>query len=162
MLRALGIEYMVTGSYASSMQGAPRSTHDLDLVVALPDEASSARLAAAFPAPDFYVDRDAVRAAVRSRRMFNVLDARTGEKVDFWLLTDEAFDRSRFARRRAEALPGGGPPIDVSRSEDTILMKLCWTKLAGGSEKHFTDALRVGPLEIEALWVRLKAEAQVL
>lgn len=30
-----GIQYMVTGSVASSLQGEPRSTHDIDLVVAV-------------------------------------------------------------------------------------------------------------------------------
>jgi hypothetical protein len=34
-LEQLGIEYMVTGSIASSMQGEPRSTHDIDIVVDL-------------------------------------------------------------------------------------------------------------------------------
>ncbi len=29
------IEYMVTGSIASSLQGEPRSTHDTDIVVAV-------------------------------------------------------------------------------------------------------------------------------
>ncbi len=28
------IEYMITGSIASSLQGEPRATHDLDVVVA--------------------------------------------------------------------------------------------------------------------------------
>jgi predicted nucleotidyltransferase len=32
-LEGAGIEYMATGSVASSMQGEPRSTHDIDLVV---------------------------------------------------------------------------------------------------------------------------------
>lgn len=35
-LEQLEIEYMVTGSIVSSMQGDPRSTHDIDIVVNLP------------------------------------------------------------------------------------------------------------------------------
>ena len=34
-LSSLGVDYMVTGSVASSIQGEPRSTHDVDLVVAI-------------------------------------------------------------------------------------------------------------------------------
>lgn len=34
-LEDVRIEYMVTGSVASSLQGEPRSTHDIDLVVAI-------------------------------------------------------------------------------------------------------------------------------
>ena len=33
VLDGAGIEYMVTGSIASSLQGEPRTTHDVDLVV---------------------------------------------------------------------------------------------------------------------------------
>ena len=32
-LERIDIDYMVTGSLASSMQGEPRSTHDIDLVI---------------------------------------------------------------------------------------------------------------------------------
>ena len=34
-LEATGTPYMLTGSYASSLQGEPRLTHDIDLVVAI-------------------------------------------------------------------------------------------------------------------------------
>ena len=36
-----------------------------------------------------------------------------------------------------------GVPLRVSCPEDTILMKLRWAELSGGSEKQFGDALRV-------------------
>ncbi len=32
--------------------------------------------------------------------------------------------------------------MKILNTEDTILMKLRWAKLSGGSEKQFTDALR--------------------
>ena len=73
--------------------------------------------------------------------MFNLIQTTTGDKVDFWPLTGEAFDRRRFARRRVvEAL---GLRLSVSSPEDTILMKLRWSKASGGSEKQLVDALRV-------------------
>ncbi|MEK7474265.1 MAG: hypothetical protein AAB152_01405 [Candidatus Coatesbacteria bacterium] len=46
-LESEGIPHFVTGSIASSLQGEPRATHDIDLVVALP-EAAIAKMAAAF------------------------------------------------------------------------------------------------------------------
>jgi hypothetical protein len=85
-LRRLQIPFMVTGSIASSLQGEPRSTHDIDLVVFLPTDAIPG-LAAAFPEPDYYLDPESARHAIRERRSFN-LDLMTGDKVDFWLLTD--------------------------------------------------------------------------
>jgi hypothetical protein len=38
VLDAQGVPYMITGSYVSSFQGAPRATHDIDLVVAIPPD----------------------------------------------------------------------------------------------------------------------------
>ena len=81
------------------MQGEPRSTHDIDLVVAL-TEAAAAKLVKAFPAPAFYLAEEAIRDAVRRQSMFNLLSLDEGEKVDFWLLTEGPFDQSRFARKR--------------------------------------------------------------
>src|SRR5438105_335875 len=66
VLTALHVDYLLTGSLASSAQGEPRSTHDIDLVVALPPEVIP-QLAAAFPPPDFYLSADAIRDAVRHR-----------------------------------------------------------------------------------------------
>lgn len=51
-LDLLDIDYMVTGSIASSMQGEPRLTHDIDLVVHL-SAAQVPQLLQAFPQPDF-------------------------------------------------------------------------------------------------------------
>src|SRR5947209_13133097 len=61
-LNRLGIPYMLTGSLASSMQGVPRSTHDIDLVVALASEQIDA-LVAAFGEPDYYLSREAIQDA---------------------------------------------------------------------------------------------------
>jgi len=168
------VPYMLTGSYASSIQGEPRLTHDIDLVVAI-TSAAARELIAAFPGPDYYLDETAIADAIRRKGQFNLLDALGGDKVDFWILTDEPFDQSRFSRRYAE--PFLGQQIYVSRPDDTILMKLQWAKMSGGSEKQFHDAMSVyelqfasldrpymeqwaSKLDIEDLWERLKREAQ--
>lgn len=73
--------------------------------------------------------------------MFNVIDLHKGNELDFWLLTDDAFDQAHFGQRYVEVFEG--EPLLVSRPEDTILMKLRWAAMQGGSQKQFTDALRV-------------------
>lgn len=169
----LAIDYMVTGSYASSLQGEPRLTHDIDLVVAL--TASDAdKLIEVFSDPDFYLSPDAMRDAIARRGMFNVIHTESGYKIDFWILTDLPFDASRFARKRLET--AWGIALRVSTPEDTILAKLRWAKDSGGSEKQFTDALRVyelqaplldmayleawaNRLDVAEFWARVKAEA---
>ena len=142
-LRQAGIEHMLTGSVVSSLQGEPRATHDIDVVISI--RGTSAQMAGAlktaFPEPDYFLDEDAARAAITARTMFNMIDAREGDKVDFWMLTDEEFDQRRFARRITEDFEGA--TLVVSRPEDTILGKLKWSAMSGGSEKQFTDALRV-------------------
>jgi hypothetical protein len=147
-LESLGIDYMITGSVASSMQGEPRSTHDIDIVVNLA-ASTVPQLLQAFPEPEFYLAEQAVRDALRQRSMFNLLQMAGGEKIDFWILTDEPFDQSRFARKLTEDVLG--LRLKVSAPEDTILMKLRWAKLVGGSEKQFTDALRVFEVQREKL-----------
>jgi len=169
-----GIQYMITGSVVSSLQGEPRSTHDIDIVVAI-KSSNVRKFIEAFPPSDFYLDKDSIRDAINKESMFNLIDLKEGDKVDFWILTDEPFDQSRFSRRYSEEFMG--LEMQVSSPEDTILAKLRWAKLSGGSEKLFIDALRVyevqygkldinylehwaKKLDVESLWKRLIDEAE--
>lgn len=173
-LEEIGIPYMVTGSIASSLQGEPRLTHDIDILIAVEKDAIK-KLLEAFPPPDFYLSEEGIADAIKNRRMFNLIDSREGDKVDFWILTGEPFDQSRFSRRYTEDFIGSN--IEVSAPEDTILAKLRWAKLSGGSKKQFIDALRVyeiqfgkldfdymerwvKQLDIGSLWEKLKGEAE--
>lgn len=175
-LEEAGIEYMVTGSTASSLQGEPRLTHDIDIVAAI-DRSVVDRLMDAFPAPDFYLSRESILDAIDRQWTFNLLDVKGGGKVDFWMLTDEPFDRSRFARKYSEEVMGIG--MYVSSPEDTILAKLKWARESGGSEKQFVDALRVYEVQfaeldkdyleywakelgIESIWQKIKDEGEIL
>jgi hypothetical protein len=175
-LGAIGVDYMVTGSLASSLQGEPRSTHDIDMVVVVREPAIP-KLLDAFASPDYYLDEESLRGAVRSKGMFNLIDVKGGDKVDFWLLTEEPFDQSRFARKYTENIMG--MEMKVSSPEDSILMKLRWSKMSGGSQKQFIDALRiyevqfkkldhsyidkwVKQLSIDSEWQRLIKEAQIV
>ena len=169
-----GIQYMITGSLASSLQGEPRSTHDIDMVIAI-QKSKVQELIEAFPPPNFYLDEDSILDAINRQNMFNLIDVNVGDKVDFWILTEEPFDQSRFSRKISEEFMGF--KMQVSTPEDTILAKLRWAKLSGGSEKQFTDALRVyevqygklnidylkywvRKLDVESLWKRLVDEAE--
>ncbi len=177
VLDQAGIEYMITGSVASSLQGEPRSTHDIDMVVTI-EESKAPELAGAFPAPDFYLDEQSIVEAIAgppAQSMFNLIELDSGDKVDFWILSSQDFDRTRFSRRIRQEFEGF--EMQLSSPEDTILSKLRWAKLSGGSEKQFVDALGVyevqygkldldyldrwaKKLEVDCLWQRLKAEAQ--
>jgi hypothetical protein len=147
-LNLSGIEYMLTGSIVSSLQGEPRMSHDIDVVI----EATfgvAARIAETFSGPRYYCDPESIRDAIRTGGMFNLIDTETGDKIDFWTLTDSMFDLSRFARRIQVEL--FGQKIWVSSPEDTILAKLRWSKMCGESSKQLTDAFHVHELNVKNL-----------
>ncbi len=170
------IDYMVTGSIVSSLQGEPRATHDVDIVVSI-KESSIPALIEAFPPPKYYLDATSIKEAIECKSMFNLIDTEEGDKTDFWILTEEPFDKSRFDRKYEENVFGF--LMKISTPEDTILAKLRWAKLSGGSEKQFTDALRVyevqygildqsylknwvNQLQVNELWNKLINEATPL
>jgi hypothetical protein len=175
-LDRLSVDFMLTGSLVSSLQGEPRATHDIDVVLDMPADRVEALLGE-FPPPDYYLSRDAVEEALAQKGMFNLLDLHEGDKVDFWMITDEPFDRSRFARRKRVDVEGVS--VTVSTPEDTILMKLKWAADAGDSNRQYRDALGVyevqrarldlayveqwaGLLGLTDAWKRLVAEAEAI
>lgn len=132
-----GIPFMIAGSFASAAHGLPRTTQDLDVVVEPPDEAALLRLVSAMPVDDYYVDRDAARDAWRRRSMFNVVDLASGWKVDFIVRKERPFSREEFQRRAPHKLLD--VPVFVASAEDTVIAKLEWSKLSGGSERQRRD-----------------------
>ena len=136
-LDRLGLPYMIVGSIAALSHGRARATQDFDVVVAL-DGTGLDRLLDELPADDFYVSREAAVDALRDSRMFNVIDMRTGWKVDVVPLKSRPFSRREFARRRPVTLLG--LEVYVASLEDVVLAKLEWSKLGGGSQRQREDA----------------------
>ncbi len=91
------IDYMITGSLVSSLQGEPRAKHGFDILVNI-TRTSIAPLINTFTPPDYYISESAIEDAIKNKSMFNLLDTTGGDKVDFWILTGDPFDQSRFAR----------------------------------------------------------------
>jgi hypothetical protein len=121
-LEAAGFRFMLTGSFAMAFYATPRMTRDIDIVVAL-DSADVDSIVHAFEA-DFYVDADDARAAITSRRLFNLMHLASGIKVDLIVRKDSEYRKVEFERRRAVEFSGVKTWI-VSR-EDLILSKLVW------------------------------------
>ncbi|MCP4873072.1 MAG: hypothetical protein GY898_30640 [Proteobacteria bacterium] len=139
MLDAAGIDYMLAGSFASTYHGIPRTTQDLDLVVA-PDFSSLKRLLAALPDDDYYVSSEAAMEALRNRRSFNVIDMATGWKADLIIRKAREFSEVEFARRKPAEIVGVTVPI--ATAEDTILSKLEWAQQSP-SERQLRDVAGV-------------------
>jgi len=147
-LERAGIPYLVTGSFASSLQGFPRPTDNVDLVV--PPEARGVReLKLAFPPPEFRLDEEEALRAFSRMEAFALEDLGGSGRVVFWPLSGSAFDRSRFARRREEDFQGRR--LTLSSPEDTILSKLYWGGRFGGAGKQTEDALGVYEMQYSRL-----------
>jgi hypothetical protein len=147
-LDSAGVGYMLTGSLASSIQGEPRATHDIDLVIEVDPRVVDA-LANAFGTDAYYFDDLAARDALGRAGMFNLIDTASGDKIDFWALTDDPFDQSRFDRRVRTGVFGA--EICVSAPEDTVLQKLRWSASVGVSERQLRDAAGVYQVQQGAL-----------
>jgi hypothetical protein len=148
-LSARGLPFMLTGSFALAYYATPRMTRDLDLVVAL-NERDADALVAAFTA-DFYIDADAVRIAIQSERMFNLMHLGSGVKVDLIVRKSTEFRQVEFARRRAVAI--AGIQTWIVSPEDLILSKLVWA-LESNSELQRRDIRQLLAGRIDLGYIR--------
>jgi len=137
---------MLTGSYASNLYGAIRSTFDADLVIAV-DSKGMQRLVEALSS-EYYLDAQTLAEARQAGGQFNAVHKSSGLKLDFYLLTDEEYARTAFQGKRQERV--GDDLVSVIAPEDLILSKLRWSR-QGGSLRQVEDARRVFELQKERL-----------
>jgi hypothetical protein len=134
-LTGAGIPYMVTGSMALNYYATPRMTRDIDIVVEVAEREAD-RVVETFQ-DEFYVDREAVVNAIRTRTMFNLIHRQFVVKVDLVVRKDSEYRRGEFARRRPVTVEGW--EFFVVTPEDLILSKLDWAK-DSRSEIQLADA----------------------
>lgn len=135
-------EYFVGGSVASSLQGEPRATNDIDVVVAMP----TFRVAAFAKAlgDDFEVDEGMLRDAVARGGSANIFYLPMVTKVDIFGIGDTPYDEVEFARRARVRIRSTGEELWVKSPEDTILRKLLWYRAGGEvSTKQWRDVVEV-------------------
>jgi hypothetical protein len=130
---------MLTGSFASAFHGAPRTTQDVDIVIA-PTLGSLHKLIKEFPQESYYLSRDAALQAYGSEGLFNVIDFDSGWKIDFILRKARGFSLEEFERRQKADLLG--TTLFVATAEDVIVSKLEWAKLAQ-SERQILDVVGI-------------------
>lgn len=141
VLEGLGVRYVVGGSLASSLQGIPRATQDVDVVAAMREE--HVEPFASLLGHDFYVDRDMIRDAIRTRHEFNVIYQPTVFKIDVFVPVLDLVTRRELSRGVRYALDEARSLV-VASPEDVIVQKLRWYRLGNHiSERQWTDALGV-------------------
>jgi hypothetical protein len=138
-LNAAEIPYMLTGSFASVIYGAPRSTQDIDLVIA-PTSEQLQVFVGALPSDQYYADLEAALEAYKCQSLFNIIDFKSGWKIDLIMCKSRPFSQEEFSRR--QQINVDGSPLFVARAEDVILAKLEWARL-GQSQRQIDDVARI-------------------
>ena len=141
-IEASGGQYFVGGSLASSLQGEPRATNDIDFVVSLP----LGRVAALRDAlgSDFELDVDMLRDALRTASTANAFNLPTVTKIDFFGRAHEDYDESEFTRRRRVIVREPDGALFIKAPEDTVLRKLSWYRAGGEvSDRQWRDVVSV-------------------
>jgi hypothetical protein len=125
---------MLTGSMAMAVYAEPRMTRDIDLVVECRG-VSAERWIELF-GHDCYISEEAVRLALATGGMFNIIHLESIAKADLIVRAEKEYRRVEFARRRTLDLDG--IPVQVVAPEDLFLSKLVWW-MEGGSELQRRD-----------------------
>ena len=128
------IPYMLSGSLAMSAYTIPRMTRDIDIVIDLDIDDIESFLK--IFSQNFYFHRPSVEEETRRMGMFNVIDHRSGYKIDFVVKKNSPYRKEEFQRRiRSEIF---GFEIWIVSPEDLILSKLIWIQQLQ-SEKQIGD-----------------------
>src|SRR3989304_411651 len=132
------IPYMITGAWSVIYYARPRASHDIDFVVEL-GKNDIPKVLKAFKKLSFeyLIQTNSIKEAIEKKDMFNIIHLPTTLKLDFWLLKNDPFDESRFARKKKIKLVNQF--MFIATAEDTILKKLAWYKQSK-LEKHLIDA----------------------
>ncbi len=158
ILEQANLRYMLVGSYASGFWGEPRTTYDVDIVIALsPDNVPT--IEAVFPSDGFYLSVEAALEAVQTGGQFNVIHPSSGNKIDFMIQSPTEWGRQQLGRRLRIEFEEGFHCY-IGSPDDIILSKLLYFR-EGQSTKHLRDIagmLRVSPDEIDRLYIATWAQ----
>lgn len=140
LLESQNIRYAIGGSVASSAYGKYRLTNDVDISVVLEKEQFEP-LVKAIEALGYYVTWDSILDAMIWHTPFNVIDAKSNLKVDFFLVEPTPLEQSILARARRVMLDESNQTSAMLYSpEDVIIYKLKYFK-EGQMPKHPSDIL---------------------
>ena len=149
---AVGVEFMAVGAIAAGAYGVPRSTRDVDLLVAMKLEGGLTALIAKLE-PFVEFDAQVVFDTLKwGRRHVGQSRSAPPFKVELFEVFDDPFVQSEFARRRRIFVPMLNRDTWLPTPEDVVVQKLRW-----GRNKDLDDARDVlavqGPESLDMSYI---------
>lgn len=153
ILGGLGTPYHFTGGLASSFYGEPRFTQDIDLVIRLSidDPATSALLERL--STGYFINRQAIRDAIRRKSIFQALEEETGMRIDFHVGEKIPGELLRTECKEVAA----GLSVPLVAKQDAILSKLLWIQLGSGKSKRDAIQMLKNPEDLDVAQLRVQA-----
>lgn len=145
-LKQMGVPYMIGGSVALALWAVPRTTHDLDIVVDVPEERIE-EFCDHFQPPRYYIDPEAMRDAFKNRNqaslgMYSFTDMNTGFKVDLFPVRNDDKAQQEALRRSVTTRVMHDVTAKVYAPDDLLIQKLRWY-MASRSERQLRDCLNL-------------------
>lgn len=146
VLEDLRVPYMIGGSVALSVWATPRMTHDLDIVVDMPEQLI-ADFCNRFSQERYYIDAEVMRTSFSPKNhagmgMYSFIDTEAGLKVDLFSLRDDDPAQQSALSRRVIAEVVEGVKAYVYTAEDLLVQKLRWYALSE-SQRQFRDCMNL-------------------
>lgn len=147
LFKSIQVDYFITGGAAAILYGEPRTTRDLDVVIAIPPDRLD-RAIACLERSGFYV---AGIEEVKTGRLnvLQVIHTDTIARADLMLSENTPFDLMQLERRQAISIEPG-TILYYASPEDVILSKLQWRQQSQ-SEKQWRDILGILKVQLELL-----------
>lgn len=133
-LESKKIPYMLSGSLALLAYTIPRMTLDIDIVIELKEENLDDFLN--IFQDGFYINESTVKTEIKRKGMFNVIDHKTGFKVDFIIKKETEYRRHEFSRRKIKIVDY--LEVYMVSPEDLVISKIEWIQQYQ-SEKQIGD-----------------------
>lgn len=147
-----GVDFMAVGAIAAGAYGVPRSTRDVDLLLAVNVEGGVSAVIKALEPHVVFNPQVVFDTLTWGRR--HVGQCRVGPpfKVELFEVFEDPFVQSEFARRKQVFVPMLGRTTWLPTPEDVVVQKLRW-----GRNKDLDDARDVlavqGPETLDMAYV---------